>query len=107
MIAYRERGSERSAPADAARVRALWEQLETLGFWDRRPGGHGPRGLLRWLIPGPVVMDAMETTITATTVVDGRQRRAGLSLPARPGGDNASRILQLIDRFFAGEDLAT
>jgi hypothetical protein len=98
------RGGERSWPADAARVAALWDRLEALGFWEWRPPW---RGLMGWLFDSAPVMDAMETSISATAVVDGRRRRAGFSLssPCHHADEAALAMLKVIDQFFAGADL--
>ncbi len=99
-VESRWRTGHESTPVDTGRVQALWERLESLGFWDQEKR---TRGLLGRLFSG-TVNDAMTTTISATAVVDSHQRRAHLSFtsPSPEADEHALQVLQAIQSFLTG-----
>jgi hypothetical protein len=108
MVTARSRNETRSVPVDPARVRALWDRLEALGFWERQPDRPAPLGRLTRFFLGPAATDSIETTVSATAVVDGQHRSAGFSVSSPPSDIDARALdaLWAIDRFFSGKEAA-
>lgn len=107
-VTVRRSSGGQSATAEVGRVRALWDQIEALEFWERRVPPLASLGRLGRFFFGPAATDAMRTTVSASAVVDGRPRSAGLSVASPPEGDDARALeaLRAIDRFFSGRDSA-